>query len=221
MIRLAAHATIGLFGPALPDHVSSTAVWPRGINVEEPGAGEERLFFHGALESACGQDRLHLRQRPSAAVVHLHHHLTDQRPEAVVDAADDFEFALFGVHLQQVHARQTVLADDVGDGQQGAFKRLPVQPILHQIVDILVRRFRGGPQFAAHHVRDDGANGLAVFLLVGVEAREDGGFFVERQCRGTPPVGNSGVERVKAGAVGFAVRLQRLVDDGTGLEGVN
>ena len=101
------------------------------------------------------------------------------------------------------------------------FKRLPVQPILHQVVDILVRRFRGGPQFAAHHVRDDGANGLAVFLLVGVEAREDGGFFVERQCRGAPPVGNPGVERVKAGAVGFTVRLQRLVDDGTGLEGVN
>ena len=81
--------------------------------------------------------------------------------------------------------------------------------------------WKASAQLAAHHVRDDRENGLAVLLFVSMEAGKDGGLFIEGQLRGAPPVGHAGVESVKERAVSFAVGFQRLVGDGTGFEGVD
>jgi hypothetical protein len=67
------------------------------------------------IEAAPPEQRSN-RVEAAGAVVHLDHGLPDERPVGGVDAPEDLELLSLDVHLEEIDARDALLADDLREG---------------------------------------------------------------------------------------------------------
>ncbi|ELS50257.1 putative KtzH [Streptomyces viridochromogenes Tue57] len=100
------------FGPAVDDRVRAD-----GVDHLQSGSGDVRGGVVPDLEAAVAQHGDDVGE-PAVDVVHLGDDLADEGPVLLLDAAQDLQFALLRVDLQQVDRRDAVLADEVGEAAQ-------------------------------------------------------------------------------------------------------
>ena len=78
-----------------------------------------------------------------------------------------------------------------------------------------------GHRFSLEHVANNGPDSLAVLGLIGMKAGEDRGILIKGEGRGALPVRDAEIKGLSTRAVGGAVRLQEVIRDRGGLEGVD
>src|SRR5277367_118934 len=100
----------------------------RGVDVVEGDTSEGVLLIDVLPIEAALPEQGSDRGEAAFAVVNLDHGLPDERPVGGVDAPEDLELLSLDVHLEEIDARESLLADDLGEGAELAAEALCPTP---------------------------------------------------------------------------------------------
>src|ERR1022692_262436 len=181
---------------------------------------EQFFLFDRTSVSLPDQQVIDPTNRLAGGIVDFDDDLIDLRPVAIRDAPDDVQLAFFGINFEKIDPVDLIFADDVRHRCQGALVGTAAKPVDGELIDIFLQGFVGD-RSGVEHVANDRLDSLAVLGFTGMKAGENRGILIEGKSRGALPVRDAEIKDLGAGTVGVAVRLQEVIRDRGGLEGVN
>ena len=181
---------------------------------------EQFFLFDRTSVSLPDQQVVDPTNRLAGGIVDFDDDLIDLRPVAIRDAPDDVQLAFFGINFEKIDPVDLIFADDVRHRCQAALVGTGAKPVDGELIDIFLQGFVGD-RSGVEHVANDRLDSLAVLGFTGMEAGENRGILIEGKGRGALPVRDAEIKGLGAGAVGVAVRLQEVIRDQGGFEGVN